>query len=253
MKQRVISGIFIAAITVISVLLGGPVLKAVVTFIALYGSYEFIKIRKDEFNYILYAIMATAVLCLIYLNKYSMPIILIELIVLMTIAVFDEKESFDEVCSTYLMSILLGYSLYFILYIRELDKFMLGYVLIISYLTDVFAFFVGIKFGKHKLNPRVSPKKTIEGSLGGWFFGFATSFLWASIFDFFGYSAFQIAISSAFLPLVSEIGDLAFSLIKRHYGVKDFSDLIPGHGGILDRLDSHLFCIILFGVLISLF
>jgi len=253
MKQRVISGIYVAIVTILSAYFGGFLLKTVLTFVALYGSYEFIKIRKEKFNYLLYAVMASSVVLMMYLHDYAEIIFLLELIVLLTIGVFDENESFGEVSATFLMSILLGYALYFMMHIQAINKFMFGYVLILSMLTDTFAYFIGVRFGKHKLNSRVSPKKTIEGCLGGWLFGCLTSLLWAYLFKFFGYPAYVFIIASICLPVVSEIGDLVFSLIKRYYVVKDFSDLIPGRWGILDRLDSNLFCIILFGVLLSIF
>ena len=253
MKQRVISGVFIALITVVAAYFGGIILDAVLCFIGIYGSYEFIKIRKDTFNVLLYAIMVLTVMGIFVLHKYAVALCLLEILILMSVAVFDEKETFEDACAVLLMSMMIGYAIYFMRGFQHTNKFMFGYVLIISYLTDVFAYFVGVKFGKHKLNPRVSPKKTIEGSLGGWFFGCITSFIWAALFHFFDMPMYFFVISSLFLPVVSEIGDLAFSLIKRHYGVKDFSNLIPGHGGILDRLDSHIFCIILFGVLLLIF
>lgn len=249
MKQRIISGILIAAITVAVVWFGGLLLDAMLLFIGLYGSYEFIKIRKDTFNVFLYCILAATVLLQLFLHQYEVSIMLLEIIVLMTLAVFDEKETFDDVSAVFLMSMILGNAVYFMRYLQHLDKFLFAYVLIISYITDVFAYFVGRAFGKHKLNERVSPKKTIEGSIGGWLFGCAASLGWAALFHFFGLDSRIIILASVLLPLVSQIGDLSFSLIKRHYGVKDFSDLIPGHGGILDRLDSHIFCIILFGAL----
>ena len=253
MKQRVISGVFIAAITVIAAYFGGIVLGAVLSFVGIYGSYEFIKIRRDRFDTLLYLIMVVSVMGIYLLHDYATVIMLFEIIILLTIAVFDENESFDDAATVFLMSMVLGYALYFMSSIQNENRYMFGYVLIISYLTDVFAYFIGIKLGKHKLNSRVSPKKTIEGSLGGWFFGFATSYIWASIFHYFGKPYYVFLLASLFLPLVSEVGDLVFSLIKRHYGVKDFSNLIPGHGGILDRLDSHIFCTLLFGALLILF
>lgn len=253
MKQRIISGFFIAVITVVSVYFGGILLDAVLSFIGIYGSYEFIRIQKERFSIPLYIVMLAGVFGIFLLHDYALVFTLLALLVLFAIAIFDERESFNDITAIFLMIVLLGYALYFMRHFQQMNKYMFGYVLIVSYLTDVFAYFVGVKFGKHKLNSRVSPKKTIEGSLGGWFFGFATSLAWAAIFRFFGMKPSFFVISSLFLPLVSEIGDLAFSLIKRHYGVKDFSNLIPGHGGILDRLDSHIFCIILFGVLINLF
>ena len=137
-------------------------------------------------------------------------------------------------------------------YIENMNLWMLGYVFVISYLSDTAAYFIGSRFGRHKLIERVSPKKTIEGSAAGLIFGMLGSLLWAFIFKFFGFPPYVFIISSIVLPVVSEIGDLVFSLMKRHYGIKDFSELIPGHGGILDRLDSNIFCIIVFGVLLTI-
>ena len=253
MKQRVISGVLIAAITVLVAWFGGILLDAVLLFIGLYGSYEFIHIRKERFNLPLYIIQAITILLLFFFHDYSLSVTLLELVVLLGLAVFDENETFDDVSSVFLMSTLLGHAIYFMRYIQHTDKWMFAYVLIISYITDVFAYFVGRAFGKHKLNERVSPKKTIEGAIGGWLFGCIASLAWAALFHFFGIDSRVIILASVFLPLVSQIGDLSFSLVKRHYGVKDFSNLIPGHGGILDRMDSHIFCIILFGALINLF
>ncbi|MBQ3295979.1 MAG: phosphatidate cytidylyltransferase [Erysipelotrichaceae bacterium] len=253
MKQRLQSSVIIAAITIASLYFGGTLLKAVLIFIGVYGSYEFIKIHKDKFNYLLFALMAAAVLCLLFLNQYHVVIMLFEIIILMSIGVFDDSESFADVSAVFLLSMMIGYALYYISYIQELNKWMIGYVVIISYMCDSFAYLIGIRFGKHKLNSKVSPKKTIEGSVGGWIFATIISFFWAMIFNFFGYPPVVFVVTSLLLPLASEIGDLSFSLVKRHYGVKDFSNLIPGHGGILDRLDSNIFCIILFGALLTLF
>ena len=253
MKQRLQSSVIIAVITIASLYFGGTLLKAVLIFIGLYGSYEFIKIHKEKFNYLLYAVMSAAIMGILFLNQYALPIMLFEIIILMTIGVFDESESFADVSAVFLLSMMIGYALYFISTIQAMNKWMMGYVVIISYMCDSFAYLIGVRFGKHKLNSRVSPKKTIEGSVGGWIFAAVISFFWAMIFNFFDRSPFVFVITSLLLPLVSEIGDLAFSLIKRHYGVKDFSNLIPGHGGILDRLDSNIFCIILFGALLTIF
>lgn len=253
MKQRVISGAIVLAVTVLAVFFGGFLLKGILLFILGWGCYEFIKIRKKEFSYLLYLILLLTSLLIYLYHQYAEEFILLEMLVLLTVSVFLEKESFTDVSAVFLMSVLLGYATYYIEYIENLNKWLLAYVIIISYLTDTFAFFVGRRFGKHKMNARVSPKKTVEGSLGGWLFGCIGSYVWASLFHFFGLNPNLILAASVCLPFVSEIGDLIFSLIKRHYGVKDFSSLIPGHGGILDRLDSNLICIILFGTLLKLF
>ena len=237
MKQRVISGILIALITILCAYFGSYLLEAVLLFIAFYGCYEYIKISSKRFDILLYSVMLISVLLMRYLHQYSLQIILFEMLLLLAIGVFYEKENFEHIVTILLMSIIIGFGIYNISHLQIINKWLLGYIFIISYITDVFAFFVGLKFGKHKLNERISPKKTIEGSIGGWLFGFLISFLWAMYFNYFSLSKYLFIIASLFLPLVSQVGDLVFSMIKRYYGVKDFSNLIPGHGGILDRFD----------------
>lgn len=112
-----------------------------------------------------------------------------------------------------------------------------------AWVSDTAAYFCGVLFGKHKLIPSVSPKKTVEGSVGGLLFTAAAFAAYAvllkNVFDLPA-NPFLFAAAGLLLSAVSQLGDLSASLIKRHYGKKDYGYLLPGHGGILDRFDSIL-------------
>ena len=117
-----------------------------------------------------------------------------------------------------------------------------------AWITDSGAYFTGISIGRHKLAPTLSPKKTIEGSIGGVISCVLISMLYVFILDkCFSYTLFEgnnylkISLVAFVSSIISQLGDLASSAIKRDFGVKDFGNLLPGHGGILDRFDSVVF------------
>ena len=119
------------------------------------------------------------------------------------------------------------------------------YIAIACYGTDAFAYFTGVKFGKHKMIPRISPNKTWEGAIGGYVAGLVLSLIFGlSLLNFEALPSHLIIFLSITLPIIAQLGDLSFSAIKRHYKLKDFGTIFPGHGGVLDRIDSLLFCII---------
>ncbi len=109
-----------------------------------------------------------------------------------------------------------------------------------SWVTDTFAYFTGRLLGRHKLAPVISPKKTVEGSLGGILFAVLAFVIFGLIVAGRGLtpSYFALVLLGLAVSVVSQIGDLALSAIKREYGIKDYSRLFPGHGGVLDRFDS---------------
>ena len=124
-------------------------------------------------------------------------------------------------------------------------------MLLITVITDTFALITGKLIGKHKLAPNISPNKTIEGSLGGSILGtFVASAYYLTVIDG-GKSLLLVILITFVLSVIGQIGDLVFSAIKRYYKQKDFSDLIPGHGGILDRFDSLIFVVLAFILLID--
>ena len=121
------------------------------------------------------------------------------------------------------------------------------YCLVVAWMADIGAYFIGRTFGKHKLAPVLSPKKTIEGSVGGFLismiFSIGAAYLYADVFQCTpkDINYLNLTLITAICILMSMFGDISFSTVKRQYGIKDFGNLLPGHGGVLDRFDSVLF------------
>lgn len=116
----------------------------------------------------------------------------------------------------------------------------------LCFVTDVAAFLVGSRFGRHKLLPKVSPNKTVEGAAAGVVAAAALLALWGWLLEAFGLNQVNwplLVIYGVLASIVGQFGDLAMSAVKRICGVKDFGTLLPGHGGMLDRFDSHMLCI----------
>lgn len=131
--------------------------------------------------------------------------------------------------------------------IRDTDhgRFFVLLPFVSAFSSDVFALVAGMNFGKHKLAPRLSPKKTVEGSVGGIVGAGVMCLLYGLIVrQFWGVDANLplLLLYGLFASPVSQIGDLSFSYIKRESGIKDYGHLLPGHGGVLDRFDSVIFC-----------
>ena len=165
---------------------------------------------------------------------------------LMAVSVFTHgKLTFAQLAETLLagMYILFGFNA--IVYLRDMlgGQYIYLLVFIGAWVTDIFAYFCGVFLGKHKLIPQVSPKKTVEGSIGGMLFCILGFLLFGVVLNrFFSFHADYLAlcISGLLVSVVSQIGDLCMSVVKRERGIKDYGNLFPGHGGMLDRFDSIL-------------
>ncbi|NCE64252.1 phosphatidate cytidylyltransferase [Pseudoflavonifractor sp. 524-17] len=122
-----------------------------------------------------------------------------------------------------------------------------------AFASDAFALFAGMRFGKRKLAPELSPKKTVEGAFGGFVGSSFTLLLYGVVVYQFGAQVENYAMLTLYGMMgsvISQFGDLAFSYIKREYGIKDYGNILPGHGGVLDRFDSVIFCAPLMELLI---
>ena len=141
------------------------------------------------------------------------------------------------------------------------STFLFLYVILGVIFNDMGAYFIGLLFGKHKMNERISPKKTWEGFIGGIVFSIVVSTTFALVCALTNHAIlpifdvqhlYYVIVISILIPLISDVGDFVFSSVKRTFGVKDFSNLLPGHGGVLDRIDSLIFasalvsCLIIF-------
>ena len=129
--------------------------------------------------------------------------------------------------------------------LRNISLYYFVYIFLIAIMTDTFAHSIGTLFGKNKIN-EISPNKSWEGCLGGTFFGTLISVLFYLIIINQDIDIFLLIFITIFLSIIGQLGDLFFSLIKRHYNIKDFSNIMPGHGGILDRFDSIIFIALAF-------
>ena len=185
-----------------------------------------------------------------HLAQYASVLAIVMLLYFFTVAIFSHgKYNLSDVCVLFVIAayILLGFNSIIVMHDNEVGGHILHFAIFISaWITDVFAYFCGMLFGrggKHKLIPDVSPKKTVEGSIGGTVFCIICMMLFGWLCNFatdFNSNILMFALGGVLASIVSQIGDLLMSYVKRHYGIKDFSQLFPGHGGVLDRFDSIL-------------
>lgn len=173
----------------------------------------------------------------------SIPTILI--ILFAQVIATDMRTNFRDIAYTFFGIFYIVFFMMFIAFINGMQngKILIWYVILAAWGTDIFAFFIGQKFGKHKFS-KVSPKKSIEGCISGTIGAVITMLIYTYLANnYWGmeYSYIYIAVIGVILSLVGQIGDFAASSIKRYVDIKDYSNLIPGHGGMLDRIDSLLF------------
>lgn len=173
----------------------------------------------------------------------AIPVIL--LISFLQVIITGMKTNFNDLVYTFMGIIYIVFCIGAMTMVRNLQngRILIWYILWAGWATDVFAYAIGMKFGKHKFSS-VSPKKSIEGCIAGTL----GSILVAIIYTYFinqysavEYSYLYISLISLVLSLVGQVGDFAASVIKRYVEIKDYSNLIPGHGGMLDRIDSIMF------------
>ena len=130
-----------------------------------------------------------------------------------------------------------------LIHATEFGKILIWYIFFSAWGSDTFAYLIGVKFGKHKLT-KISPKKSIEGSIGGTVGAIVIALIYTAIVNQYvslGLSYVFVAIATMVLSILSQLGDLSASSIKREMEIKDYGNLIPGHGGMLDRIDSIIF------------
>ena len=248
MLQRVISGLIITAIFVPPVFISDKrYLMAVGFVVVLIALEEYRRIVKTPWVFfILTPLIYSSII--LFTNQFPTWLnwIYLSLVgVFLALSIYSVIKDAEVNSITHYLFLLLGLGVGSgsIVYSDIVSFTLLVYLALIVSFTDIFAFFFGIRFGKHKLAPTISPKKSWEGSFFGTLLGSATGItlvLFANVPILDDLSIVQLVILSILVSIFGQIGDLFASKIKRSVGVKDFGSLFPGHGGILDRFDSLL-------------
>lgn len=256
---RTLSGIVLLIILGFVFASGGYILLAFLGIISVIGLYEFYKAVKllEEGQKIMPLALVGYLGCIgmyasLMISGGNVEFLIyatsVVMVLLLCIYVFTfPKYKIQQIAYALFGFVYVAVMLSFIYFTRALTggKFLVWLVFMASWICDIFAYCVGKLFGKHKLVPLLSPKKSIEGSIGGIVF----SAIFGGVYGYFvkGYISEGLPVVLIFVVVcivgsaVSQIGDLAASAIKRNYDIKDYGKLIPGHGGILDRFDSMLY------------
>ena len=251
MKQRLISSFFGIIILVLVLLGNQQIFDVVVTLISAMAIYEVVcavGLKKYKPMIALAILMPVALTFVSYISQeYIATAIFIFIALFLIMMLFNHKEyNFSKVSLFITVSTMISLSFLHVIMVRRLGNENLDVlvVLIGSWITDTCAYFTGFFLGKNKLAPEISPKKTVEGSIGG-IVG-VILILVAYAYAVGNIMNMSVNIASAVIiglvaGVVSQFGDLCASIIKREHNIKDFGNIMPGHGGVMDRFDSLLF------------
>lgn len=251
-KTRLISGISLLAIAIVIIVLGGNFLYAtlfVISLIGMYELYRIIKIHKALPGYLGYAAGISYYIMLYFgLQEYLLMLFIAFLMLLMFTYVFGfPKYTTEQIAVGFFGLFYVSIMLSYIYQVRTVSngEILVWLIFIGAWGSDTCAYCVGMLLGKHKVAPKLSPKKSVEGCIGGVIGAALIGFIYATIFKGslteLPNPGLEFAIIGAASSVISQIGDLAASAIKRNHNIKDYGTLIPGHGGILDRFDSIIF------------
>ncbi len=267
MKKRIISAAGgLALLAVVVIFFDTLLVNFLAAGICLLALFEIFKAADLLRFRVLTGVCGVFCVLILFLNTNAIAISFSYLSYLLVVLLFvmllrdHDKLRVEQVAYSFLMSILLAVSFYCLILLKEQTGPQMGmfYMLLIfgsAWWADSGAYFVGTFLGKHKLCPRISPKKTVEGLIGGIVTAVIGNVLVCLVFQAFcnwvvpwGYiknavtiSIPAVALVTPFATLLGVLGDLSASVIKRQYGIKDFGNIMPGHGGAMDRFDSVLF------------
>ncbi len=269
MKTRLISAAVAIAIALIVIAaIFTPVFPLFLSFLSVVAAWEIMAAVGVKSKLVIVPAMFFSALIPVYtaisrLLPFDIPEgAVLSLYVIMMLCFMlktHKKTKFEQLAITLYASIFVPYAFSSLVAIRDVcvtyeglytkseAVYLVFFALLCSFLTDSFAYFVGRKFGKHKMAPVVSPKKSVEGAIGGLVISAVFN---VAVFAGVRYWAFDgkteisfvfVIVMSVVLAAISMFGDLSASLLKRNYGIKDFGKIMPGHGGVMDRFDSCLF------------
>lgn len=251
-KTRLISGIVLVILALILILTGGNVLFISTLAISYIGMYELYRVFKMEKQ--MPAVIGYLMATIYYINlRFAfipdmMMFVIGCLVVLMFVYVFTyPKYKTEQILAAFFGVFYVAVMLSYVYLTREMTSgiYIVWLIFLCSWGCDTCAYCVGVLIGKHKMAPVLSPKKSVEGAIGGVVGTGLLTILFGNIFkDAMGIDAsgvIALAIICMVGALISMVGDLTASAIKRNYDIKDYGTLIPGHGGILDRFDSVIF------------
>lgn len=265
MKQRVVSALIAAIIFIPIFIIGGITFNLAFYVLTVLGLREFMKVRENEKKFPDFIrLIAYLMITLLYFtntlsNDFNVSIDYrlvsgLLLVFLLPVVLYHSEKVYNVKDAFYLLGgvFFLGYSMSMFYLYRSIGLDLIIFLFLITIVTDSYAYFIGKLIGKNKLLEVISPKKTWEGTIGGSLVGtFVCTMYYITVIDP-SIPILNIALIVLFLSLVGQFGDLFFSAIKRTYKVKDFSNIMPGHGGILDRLDSIIFVMLTFTFFIKL-
>ena len=257
-KTRLMSGIVLVLLAFITIAAGGYVLFGTLLIVSLIGAVELLKAMKvQEGSWNSLTAASLAGITLYYLgiiiaekdiinlrgfdSGLSLMMLILSLLIIMFVYVFTyPKYHAGQVMAAFFSIVYVGVMLSYVYQTRMLigGKYHVWLIFLCSWGADTCAYCVGMLCGKHKMAPVLSPKKSVEGAIGG----VAGAALLGFLFQLATYGpSYQYAVICGAGALISMVGDLAASAIKRNMEIKDYGKLIPGHGGILDRFDSVIF------------
>lgn len=251
---RLLSGIVLLALLVFILYSGGNLLFCMCAILSICGLIELFQVfqlANSRLAYIGYLLTIFYYIIIIFYRSTGILLFLILLLLLLLIFyVFSyPKFSIKQVSLIFFGIIYVAVTFSFIYLIRtrgNYGKYLVWLIFIPSWGSDTFAYCTGLLFGKHKLSPILSPNKTIEGAVGGIIGAVLLGAVYTYVMFYkinknISLSCIRVGLACGLGAIISMIGDLTASAIKRDYKVKDYGNIIPGHGGILDRFDSVIF------------